>query len=46
MGGGSDMQTIKGGGGGGGGGGVRKGKVREARFSGVPYLVAQSIYPY
>ena len=45
MGGGSDMQTIKRG----GGGGVRKGKVplpREARISGVPYVVAQTIYPY
>ena len=45
MGGGSDMQTIKGG----GGGGYGRGRCllpREARFSGVPYLVAQTIYPY
>ena len=44
------MQTIKGGGGGGGGGGgYGRGRCplpREARFSGVPYLVAQTIYPY
>ena len=46
MGGGSDMQTIKGGGGGGGYGRGRCPLLREARFSGVPYLVAQIIYPY
>ena len=45
MGGGSDMQTIKGGEGGGYGRG-RCPLPREARFSGVPYLVAQTIYPY
>ena len=45
MGGGSDMQTIKGGGGGGYGRG-RCPLPREARFSGVPYLVAQTIYSY